>query len=566
MNNIRLVFLLNNLSVFFALLIAVIAILALIYLIGYAKEYQGKYSLTQLYSLSIIFPLAMIGVALAANTFTFMFFWELMSIASYFLVIYDNQNRESIKAGLVYFISTHLSAAFLMLAFLLLAQVHGGDMSFESFAQGLPAGVSVLVQTMIFSCFVIGAAFKMGAVPVHQWLPLAHPAAPSHVSAMMSGLMVKLPIYLLIRVAFEFLYPDLGFAYVLIAIGLLSALYGIAKAAIATDIKKLLAYSTVENVGICLVALGLSVAFKAYGQANLSSIALMACLFHVLNHAIFKANLFFGAGVVAQASHSRDLNKLGGLMARMPYAASFFLISTLAAAGMPFFNGFISEWMLYSLVIRGMEAHTPFMFFIFPVLMMLLAMVAGIAFMSFARLYSVAFLGYPRSSQAEAPEPVSFLQNLVTMLLALACVTLGLAPGLMDGVWRNIFLSMKIPYAHYGFSLDMGIWGFLIASVVLILLNCFTRTTVRRSMPWACGQPALNHTMQYGAAAFSQPLVRLMKWFYSFHVSDRLITFYKWFCNSCVKLRTRIHASNLRLYLLYILIMLVGGLCYAKYA
>ncbi len=559
-DNIRLVFTIDYLAAFFIALIAIVSIISLFYMLGYAKEYKGKYSLTQLYSLSLGFALSMIGVVAAGNVFTFMFFWELMSLISYFLVIYDSEQRENIRAGFVYFIMTHLSAAFLLLAFLLLSAGHAWNMDFSIFGE---PSAAFAPNWLIYSLFFAGAAIKMGLAPVHFWLPLAHPAAPSHVSAMMSGLMVKLPIYLLIRLGFQFHYLDMGFAYLLLAFGLISAMVGVCKAAVDTDIKRVLAYSTVENVGICVTTLGLALLFKVCNDDALASLALVACLYHLLNHALFKSGLFLAAGSIVASTHTRNLDSMGGLIHRLPTLAVFFLVLSLAAAGMPFFNGFIGEWLLYKLVMLAMLNHSQLVFFALPIILMLLAMVAGLAFTVFSRLYSVAFLGYERT-EIKA-KPISALMLAPILLLSFACLFLGVVPASLNLIWEPLISSLALPYQEANFMMGSGFSTLALIIVLLVIVSFFMRTKVSRAMPWLCGQMQVKPQMQYSAVSYSQPLVRLMKLLFSVHSTQYLAEFYLRFCNFSTKARENLHGKGLRSYLLYILLVLIGGLFYAKY-
>ncbi len=573
-------FAIDELSLFFIALITIIAAITLFYLAGYASEYKGKYSITLLYILSALFPLSMIGVVAANNVFNFMFCWELMSLVSYFLVIYDFKKTENIKAGFAYFIMTHLSAIFLFAGFLVISTLYNWDMNFDTL-QTVVIDSGLKSKLLIFSLFFLGSAIKMGLIPFHFWLPLAHPAAPSNVSAMMSGLMVKLPIYLLIKLSFDFWGADLAIGYTMLIFGIISMVRASLYAAFESNIKRLLAYSTIENVGFCLSALGFCIIFQAFNQNNLASIALLTCLFHTLNHALFKTNLFLGAGAIIKATHQSDLNKMGGLIHNMPITSILFLFSILSAAGIPFFNGFVGEWIIYQLSISGMHINSSLSFFTFPIALLFFAMVAGIVFLIYARLYSVAFLGYARDEKVQKAKEVNLLLLLPSMTLSAICFYIGVNPNSLNFIWKNILSSFNLPFdsskffanlntitlANNGNNLPINI---LIAVIILLLLVqflfnlLFAKQKFRREDPWACGQVEITPTMQYSATGFSQPLGRLTKSISAFSLSKIFISFYDKFCGYSSSLRESLHNHSLQRYLLYITLTLIGGIIYAK--
>lgn len=574
-------FAIDELSLFFIALISIIAVITVFYLVGYASKYKGKYSITLLYILSALFPLSMIGVVAANNVFNFMFCWELMSLVSYFLVIYDFKKTENIKAGFAYFIMTHLSAIFLFAGFLSISAIYNWDMNFDTL-QTVVLESGLKSQLLIFSLFFLGSAIKMGLIPFHFWLPLAHPAAPSNVSAMMSGLMVKLPIYLLIKLSFDFWGADLAIGYTMLIFGIISMLRASLYAAFESNIKRLLAYSTIENVGFCLSALGFSIIFQAFNQNGLASIALLTCLFHTLNHALFKTNLFLGAGAIIKATHQSDLNKMGGLIHNMPISSILFLFSVFSAAGIPFFNGFVGEWIIYQLSISGMHINSSLSFFTFPIALLFFAMVAGIVFLIYARLYSIAFLGYARDEKVQKAKEVNFLLLLPSITLAGICFYIGINPNSLNFIWKDILHSFNLPFdstkflanlntitlANNGNNIPINI---LIISIIVLLLIQFLFNTLvakqkfRREDPWACGQLEITSTMQYSASGFSQPLRRLTKAVSAFSLSKVFVSFYDKFCSHSSNLRESLHNHSLQRYLLYITLTLIGGIIYAKH-
>ena len=568
---IDLSFKLDQLSAFFTIIFAVISALITIYFIKYSDEYVGKYSMTKLTLATHIFAFSMIAVVLSSHVFGFLFFWELMSLSSYLLVIYDHEKRDNINAGFIYFITTHIATAFLLLAFLSLAH-QSPDLSFSSLMnQSLDYKSTVIA----FILFLLACGIKAGIVPFHFWLPLAHPAAPSHVSALMSALMVKVPIYLLIRVIFEFLSPDIYMGYSILAIGLTTALIGIIYALKETDIKKLLAYSTIENVGIILVSLSLSIIFFVYKNNFLSSLALITCLFHIMNHAIYKSALFLGAGSIVSATHTRDLNKMGGLIKLMPQTAIFFLIPVMSIMALPFFNGFISEWLLYQSLMKGMSLGATSLHFILPLSIMIIAMVVGLAFVTFSKLFITAFLGYNRSDNDAKVKEVSISMWLPIAILSGVCVYIGIQPQCFKEIWINILQQFNMSYpdllSYFSVTEPEAIFPsqallplIALVALVLIIFNILSKTKFRTAIPWTCGYK-VNSKAQYNSSSYSQPNHRLMNNFYKINFTHIFKDIYFIFYNSCKGFRDKIQSGNLHSYLLYILISILGGLIYAKY-
>ncbi len=576
---------LDALSAFFVMLISVVSILATIYSVKYADEYQSKYSLSSLALFTTVFSLSMIGVVCSDHVFSFLVFWELMSLSSYLMVIYDYKDKDNVNAGFIYFVMTHMATAFLLVAFLLLSHL-SSDLSFGALtvnAHNLDPQLSLIA----FIMFLVGLGIKMGVVPFHFWLPIAHPAAPSHVSALMSAIMVKVPICILMRVVFDFLVPEAYMGYSILGLGIVSGLLGVIYAIKENDIKKLLAYSTIENVGIVLIGLGLSIVFLKSNNVLLASLAFMAAVFHIMNHAIYKSSLFLGAGSIVSKCHTRDLNKLGGLIHLMPKTALFFLVSSLSIAAMPFFNGFVSEWLLYQSLIRAMQLGETSLHFVLPIVLMFVAMIAGFAFVAFTKLFAIAFLGYARSENAKQAQEVSPMMWLPMALLSFLCLFFGLYPQIMGDIWANILNRFSLPYPagtpyfvfpHEFFNADplshlmfnyfpsrLILIFTLMILIIIVFISYFLKVKSKRDIPWTCGFE-LDATMQYTASSYSQPLLRLMKNFYKIDFAHIFLDIYFGFYNFCKELRDKVHSGNLHGYLLYVLLALVGGLIYARYS
>ena len=603
---INLSFKLDQLSAFFAIIISGIAAVVTLYFIKYADEYSRPvsklsfdvqvarvalgnnstlgdesnkiYSRVKLTFATHLFIISMLGVVLADHAFCFLFFWELMSLCSYLLVIYDHRQRSNVNAGFIYFITTHIAVVFLLIAFLLVAG-SSSDLSFTDLAN---SSLSPALIKIAFFMFLIGAGIKAGLVPFHFWLPVAHPVAPSHVSALMSGLMVKTPIYLLLRVIFDFFKPEAYMGYSMLALGLASALLGIVYAVKENDIKKLLAYSTIENVGIIFTAIALAVIFYVHGAETLAALALIAALFHCLNHAIYKSALFMGAGSIVGSCHSKDLNQLGGLIKTMPKTAIVFLIATMSIAALPLFNGFISEWLIYQSLIQGMQIESRALTLILPTCVTLIAIVAGFAFIAFSKLFATAFLGYPRSEKAAAAKEVSPMMWAPIALLSSFCIVLGLMPQMLSPIWLNILhqFNLLTSYEVVEFNsisgnletlnqiysgLPIKIISIAIV-VVLIVVFVFRKlfaNKLRKDIPWVCGYD-LKSQAQYNASSFSQPSLRIMKRFYQIDFAHIFLGIHFGLYNLCKNIRDKVHSGDLHTYLLYILIAIIGGLCYAK--
>ncbi len=346
----------DRLAAFFVLLISCIALFCSIYALGYVNHYYKKYNLGVLGFFYNMFIASMILVVTAGHALFFLIVWEIMSLTSYFLVIYERHEEKNIKAGTLYFIMTHVGTAFIMLSFLL-AYLATGSFDFGAIRSGI-AAASPFVRNAIFISALIGFGAKAGIIPFHIWLPGAHPAAPSHVSALMSGVMIKTGIYMLARMCWDILpgAPPLWWGLLIVIIGSISSLLGVLYALSEHDLKRLLAYHSIENIGIILLGLGSSLVFLSAGMKAFASLGLIAALYHTLNHATFKALLFLGAGSVIAETHTRNIERYGGLIKVMPQTAFFFLIGSMAISALPPFNGFFSEWVTFQSLFLGVNS------------------------------------------------------------------------------------------------------------------------------------------------------------------------------------------------------------------
>jgi hydrogenase-4 component B len=524
---------LDPLASFFVLTISSVSLAASIYALGYVTEFYGRTSIALLGSLFNGFLLSMTLVVLADNGFFFLIVWELMSLFSYFLVVTEHEKTDVRYAGLFYLIMTHVGTAFIMLTFLIFFQA-GGSFSFEAFRhpeQPLPEGM----RTLAFLLALIGFGTKAGIVPLHVWLPYAHPAAPSHISALMSGVMIKTAIYGLIRVYFDFFggHFPWWWGFVVLMIGAVSALLGVMYALMEHDLKSLLAYHSVENIGIILLGIGAGMIFQTYGLAEFAALGLLAGLYHTINHAVFKALLFFGAGSLLYATHTRNMEEYGGLLRRMPWTGAFFLIGAVSIAALPPTNGFVSEWLVFQSLFLSFHLPSIFLKLILPLAAAMLALTGVLALACFAKAFGISFLALPRSAHARhaAEVPVSMRAGMA--LLALASIVLGLAPmvvvPLLDRVvtlFTNVSIKSKVlaldgwalaPVNTDFSSLSPPVLALLLVVLSLLALAlvaaCGGLVRTRHYKTWGCGIN-LTPRMEYTATGFVQPIKRVFSTIY----------------------------------------------------
>ena len=466
-----------------------------------------------------LFVASMILVLLANHAFTFMLGWEGMALASYLLVIQHHELSASRQAGLLYLLVAHMGALALLLSFGLLAHGAGG----LDFAQWRTAPASASAVAALALAFVAFAA-KAGLVPLHVWLPQAHPAAPSHISALMSAVMLKMAIYGMVRFCFDLVpaHAALGLAMAMIVTGALSMVLGVVLALVQQDLKRALACSSIENMGLITMALGLALLYRATGHAALAALALGAALLHVLNHALLKALLFLGAGALQQACKTRDLGHMGGLLRRMPASGSLFLLGCLGLAAIPPLNGFASEWLLFQAALQSWQMEQGILRSLIPLAAACLALATALATACLLRLFASAFLGQARSREArratEAPRSMLLAQGG----LAALCVFSGLYPGLLLRLINQVTTDLlhhpavqaasalvvtpvAANQASYAPLVVLAVIG-VVAMLTATLLHTRQRPAPRRVPPWACGLRPPTARMQVTPAALSMPL------------------------------------------------------------
>jgi len=476
-----------------------------------------------------VFLVSMLGVLLADDAYSFMVMWETMALASFFLVTANHRIPEVRSAGYLYLTMARIGAIAILLCFGVL-QANTGDYSFANMrAQAL----SPFWASAGFGLALLGFGAKAGVLPLHVWLPEAHPAAPSPVSALMSGVMLNTAIYGLLRVTLDLLSAPLWWwGGVLLAVGLATALFGVVFAAVQTDMKRLLAYSSIENMGLLFVGMGLTLIFAAYAMKPMAALALTATLYHVASHACFKSLLFLGTGSVLHATGERNLGKLGGLIRCMPWVAWLSLLGVLASAGLPPLGGFVSEWLLLQSFLFAPGLPVPLLTMLIPVVAALIALVSALAGYTMVKFFGVIFLGQPREDKLAQAHDAGHWERAGMGWLVLGCLALGLLPSqfiqLLDPVTQQLVRAgLGAQVAAHGWllapvSLDQASYGPII--FLLGILACFALAFVlvrrlyhgrlRRAIPWACGFPWGTARMQDSAEGFGQPIRQIFEPFF----------------------------------------------------
>jgi len=512
----------DALSAFFLTVVNLGGAVSALYAMGYGVHEKRPRRVLPFFP---AFLAAMNLVILADDAFTFLLAWELMSLTSWALVM-SNQEKETPRAGLVYFVMASFGAIMLLFAFGLMAGA-GGGYAFDAIRTGHPApwtGAAVLVLVLL------GAGSKAGLFPLHVWLPLAHPAAPSHVSALMSGVMTKVAVYGALRILFDLIGSSIvwWWAIPVLVIAGVTALMGVLYALMQHDLKRLLAYHTVENIGIIFIGLGLALAFRANGLAAGAGVAMTAALLHVFNHSLFKSLLFLGSGAVLHATSERNIDHLGGLIHKMPYTASFFLVGSAAISALPPLNGFVSEWLIFQSILASPELGQVSLKFLVPVIGAMLALAAALAAACFVKAFGVTFLGRARTPPAEQARETDRYSLAAMAVFAGLCLLVGVLPSLAVEALRpvadmlvgaslppqdigpaRLFLT---PFADGRSSYNgMTIFAFLLISGGLTawFIHRFASREIRLGDIWDCGHPEDNPAAQYTAASFSQPIRRV---------------------------------------------------------
>jgi hydrogenase-4 component B len=517
---------LDGLGAFFLVVIGLIGVAAAIYGFGYAAAYTGRYSLRLLGAMFNVLLLALSVQVMADNALTFLITWEGMSLVAYWLVLTEHDQPGTVRASVWYIAMTHAGFAALVAMFLLLSS---GELttSFTAMRQEA-AALTPLTRDAVFLLALFGFGAKAGIIPLHIWLPMAHPVAPSHVSALLSGVVIKMGVYGLLRVTLDLLGGGpVWWGGVVLGIGAVSALLGVLYALMEHDLKRLLAYHSVENIGIILIGMGAGLIFHTYGLMSLAALGFIGALYHTINHACFKGLLFLGAGSVLHATHTRNMEELGGLIKRMPWTALCFLIGAAAISALPPLNGFVSEWLVFQALLGGFAIPTPEVAVLMPIAVGMLALTSGLAAACFVKAFGITFLAIPRSYEAEHAHESPRSMLLGMGLLALACVGLGLAPfaavpalgvvlaglgGLPDTqATFTLGVALQTPAGFGSMSPTLVALGLLVilGLVPLVLMVVRVNRKLRVSDSWGCGRIGQTPRMEYTATAFAEPLRRV---------------------------------------------------------
>lgn len=517
---------LDALGALFLILIGMVAIPSAIYGIGYTSVYEDKASVQRFLGIMFnLFLLSMSLVTMAGNALTFLLMWEGMSLTSYFLVMTENDKESTLRAGLWYAGMTHIGLVLLLAAFVLL--MNGSSGSFADMrvsAAALPGATRNAIFLLVF----FGFGSKAGIVPLHVWLPKAHPAAPSYVSALMSGVMIKLGVYGLLRVVLDLLGGGPAWwGSLVLGFGVVSALLGVLYALMEHDLKRLLAYHSVENIGIIFIGIGAGLIFHSYGLMSLAALGLIGGLYHTINHASFKALLFLGAGSILHATHTRNMEKMGGLIKLMPWTALFFLIGSVAISALPPLNGFVSEWLVFQSLLAGFDIPNPELAVLMPIAVGMLALTSGLAAACFVKAFGISFLAIPRSAEAKNAQEAPLSMRIGMALLAATCIGLGLAPVVVvpflgkaiSGLGQlpqtmpdlTFNLSLRTPEAFGQLSPTLAAAGLLlILGLISIAFRFFhVNRSIRLGETWGCGGSGQTPRMEYTATAFAEPLRRV---------------------------------------------------------
>jgi hydrogenase-4 component B len=523
------VYIVDPLSAVFLAVVGAIAVPAALYSIGYARAWEGRRSLRMPGAMLNLFLLCMSVVPLAESIFWFVLFWEGMAISSYLLVMTEADEPETVRAGNWYLGMTQFGLGFILAAFFLLLPPDGsGD--FTALARHA-ATLSPGLKSLVFVLALIGFGSKAGLVPLHVWLPSAHPAAPSHVSALMSGVMIKLGVYGVLLFTLRLLGGGPAWwGGLVLTLGAISALLGVLYALMEHDLKRLLAYHSIENIGIIFIGVGAGMMFLSYGLPALAVLGFVGGLYHTINHACFKGLLFLGAGSVLHATHTRNMEEMGGLIKRMPRTALFFLVGAAAISALPPLNGFVSEWLVFQALLGGASIPEREVAVLMPIAVAMLALASGLAAACFVKAFGITFLGIARSHEAEQAHEAPVSMQVAMAALALACVGLGAAAyamvpalarvvaglaGLPSASAVSASWSLNVPLSAPGavgqispLSILLGL-VVLLAAIPMALWLFRASRALRVSDTWGCGRIAQTPRMQYTATAFAEPLRRI---------------------------------------------------------
>jgi formate hydrogenlyase subunit 3/multisubunit Na+/H+ antiporter MnhD subunit len=494
-----------------------------LYGFNYMKKYREMKSELTLHCIAFLFVhFAMLGICSVRNAFIFMLFWELMALSVFILIIFEHHRQETIRAGINYLVQSHISIIFIMLGFIYVAY-KTGSYSFNAIAD-FSNQQSTLAGTALFLCFFIGFAIKSGFVPFHTWLPYAHPEAPSHVSGIMSGVVIKIGIYGILRMLILIKTDYTTIGYIILFISIFTGIYGVMLATIQHDLKKLLAYHSIENIGI--IGIGIGIGCIGLGATNkwMAILGFTGAMLHTLNHSLFKSLLFYSAGNVLQAIHSVNIERLGGIIKKMPQTALLFLIAALAICGLPPLNGFVSEFLIYGGLYNWLYSASLISLIAIVFSLGGLVLIGGLALLCFTKAFSIVFLGNARTSHPSQIRETGFWQLLPMYLTVLFMILIGLAPSLFINALQrpvnlfthDVIFNMNLIKVGALDSLKTINWlflGFILLAVLLLGLRKFlSRQKLIESGPtWGCGYATSDTRLQYTANSFVRSYSKLAK-------------------------------------------------------
>ncbi len=488
-------FLIDRLSAFFIALISIVSLAVEIYSIQYIEHIHGENRKSLVAALMNIFIFSMVLVVASSTMFSFLFFWEIMALTSFLLVMIEYEKKETARAGIFYFIMTHLSTLFLFFAFLFL-YLTTGTLNIQVIT------TEPLVASLAFIFLFLGFGIKAGMVPFHKWLPYAHPASPSNISALMSGVMIKVAIYGLVR--FLLLLPlQMEWGIIILVMGTISAIIGVIYALKEYDLKRMLAYSSIENIGIILIGIGLYVIFALTGLQAIATLSLIGSLFHAFNHSLFKSLLFMTTGSVINATGTKNIEEMGGIIKRMPKTAFLFLIGAVSISALPPLNGFVSELMIFQTLFLSVSLANPFLELLMIATLAVLALTSALAAACFVKAFGISFLALPRSEAAKNAKEAPKLMLIGPAILAVLCILSGI---FSYQIFQVVGYSFQIP--------DMLIIGTILVSLYLFAWAAIKARAVakeRIAETWGCGITIQTSKMEYTASGFSEPIVTIFK-------------------------------------------------------
>ncbi|MCL6524847.1 MAG: hypothetical protein K6T34_09320 [Thermoflavifilum sp.] len=510
----------DALSAWFILLTNFTTLTAILYGRSYLKHYKNQSSNLFIHFASyILVHFSMIGIYCVQNMLAFLCVWELMAISSFLLVIFEHNKIDILRAGINYLIQSHIGIVFLTLGFIWVSS-YMGSYDFNAIAQ-YSASVAPAVSFILFMCFFIAFAIKAGFVPFHTWLPYAHPAAPAHISGMMSGIIIKLGIFGILRMILLIKGNYLAFGYVILVISIITGVYGVMLAIVQHNVKKLLAYHSVENIGIIGIGIGIGCIGLGLNNPYLSFAGFAGALLHTLNHSLFKSLLFYSAGTVYQATHTMNIEHLGGLIKKMPQTTILFLIAALAICGLPPFNGFISEFLIYSGLFNGINANGLSLTMMMLFSIFGLVLIGGLAMLCFTKAFGIIFLGTERHPYHTPIHEAEFSKLFPKYLVASMIIFIGIVPQLFIGVITRpllLFTGEKsihmegVEFVSMFQTMSIVVGGFiLLVGLIYLVRRLVVSKTVSIAPTWGCGYPSTSPKLQYTANSFVRSYRKLVK-------------------------------------------------------